>query len=354
MIIRTLLQNALAITLTLVMPIPIVAQAKQGAAEAKKKARPNRWTPSSTPDGQPDLQGNWVNRSATPLERPKQLEGRQFLTDAEVAELRRRADRIFKDGHSDFAPGDDVFLAALANLEAFKRPLGAVENSDLIPDREFDNRTSLIVDPPDGKLPPYTPAGHRRKNALLAATNMQDPPAGPEDLTSFQRCITFGVPMPRPGEFTSYYQIVQTPGYVVVFMEAIHDARIIPLDGRPHLPQTVRTWNGDSRGRWEGTTLVVDTTNFSPKDNFMGSAENLDLIERFTRVAPKEIRYEMTVKDPDTWTKPWTAVVRLKQTEGRTYEVACHEGNFEIMEDMLSGARAKEKAGEAAAPKRPK
>ena len=178
---------------------------------------------------------------------------------------------------------------------------------------------------------------------------MRNPPAGPEDLTNFQRCITWGVPMPRPGPYTSYYQIVQAPGYVVIVMEAIHDARIIPLDGRPHLPPNIRTWNGDSVGRWEGQTLVVDTTNFSPKDNFMGSAENLHLVERFTRVAPDEIRYEITVDDLTTWTKPWTAVLRLKQTPEKIYELACHEGNFQVMEGMLLGARAQENAAKEAA-----
>ena len=303
-------------------------------ALAIASAQPTKgWSPALTSDGQPDLQGNWMNKNATPLERPKQLEGREFLSDAEVAELKARAVRIFGDGNSDAANGDAVFLAALANVERFRN-----ENATgltLFLDREFDNRTSLIVDPPDGKLPAYTPAGQQRRAAGAKATNMRNPPGRPEDMTAFQRCITFGVPMPRPGPFTSYYQIVQSPGYVVIVMEAIHDARIIPLDGRPHLPENMRTWNGDSVGHWEGQTLVVDTTNFSPKDDFMGSAENLHLVERFTRVAPDEIRYEMTVDDPSTWTKPWTAVLRLKHTDEKLYELACHEGNFEVMVDML-------------------
>jgi hypothetical protein len=287
------------------------------------------------------------------LERPKQLEGRQFLTDAEVEELEKRADRLFRNGNNDFAQGlgrDDVFLAVLENVDHYKNP-NSTGGSDQMEKFEFDNRTSLIVDPSDGKIPTYTPAGRQRQSALVAATAMQNPPAGPEELTNSQRCITWGVPMPRPGPLTSFYQILQSPGYVVIVMEVIHDARIIPLDGRPHLPPSVRTWNGDSVGRWEGKTLVVDTTNFSPKDNFMGSAENLHLVERFTRVAPDEIRYEMTIDDPTTWTKPWTAVLRLKQTQDHTYEFACHEGNFEIMEDMLRGARVQEKAAEEAARK---
>ena len=331
MSVRSLLSFiALAFSVAWIAPMRISAQPKPAAAS---------WSPALTPDGQPDLQGNWVNKSATPLERPKQLEGRQFLTDAEVAELRARADRIFESGNSDAANGDAVFLAALANVDQYKN-----ENATglaLFVDREFDNRTSMIIDPPDGKIPAYTPAGQQRRAAGVKATNLRNPPAVPEEMTTFQRCITFGVPMPRPGPFTSYYQIFQSPGYVVIVMEAIHDARIIPLDGRPHLPQNIPTWNGDSRGHWEGNTLVVDTTNFSSKDNFLGSAENLHLVERFTRVAQDEIRYDIIVNDPTTWTKPWTAVVRLKNTEDKIYEFACHEGNFRIMEDMLLAGRAK-------------
>ena len=142
----------------------------------------------------------------------------------------------------------------------------------------------------------------------------------------------------------SRYGILQAPGYVVLMMEAIHDPRIIPLDGRPHLPQSLRRWNGDSRGRWEGSTLVVDTTNFSPHSNFMGSAENLHLVERFTRVAPDTINYEITLNDPTTWTKPWTAAIRLRQTQDKIYEFACHEGNYNVMHGILAGARAEEQA----------
>jgi hypothetical protein len=322
MIVRSLVSfSALAFAVVSVLPTRSAAQPTKG------------WSLALTPDGQPDLQGNWVNKNATPLERPKQLEGREFLSDAEVAELKARAVRIFAGGNSDAANGDAVFLAALANVERYKSETATGRTMFL--DREFDNRTSLIVDPPDGKLPAYTPEGQQRRAAGAKASNMRSAPGSPEDMTPFQRCITFGVPMPRPGPFTSYYQIFQSPGYVVIVMEAIHDARIIPLDGRAHLPQNIRTWNGDSVGHWEGQTLVVDTTNFSSKDDFMGSAENLHLVERFSRVAPDEIRYEMTVDDPSTWTKPWTAVLRLKHTDEKLYELACHEGNFPVMEDML-------------------
>ena len=300
--------------------------------------------------GQADLQGVWLSNSATPLERPKGLEGKPFLTDAEVAELKKRAQRLFKQGNSDFASGDNAFLAAYANVEQYKNPNISTGGAEDMVDREFDNRTSLIVNPPDGKLPALTPAGQRRQAA--AAEAAKRPTTRPEDLTNFIRCITFGVPRVG-GNFGagpySYYQIFQTAGYVVLFTEMIHEARIIPLDGRPHLPQNIRQWSGDSRGRWEGKTLVVDTTNFSTKSNFMGSAEDLHLVERLTRVAPNRIDYTVTIDDPTTWTKPWTASLRLTQTKDAIYEFACHEGNYDIMVGMLGAARADEKAAEKAA-----
>ena len=327
--------------------LPAVAQAPAARPRAKTA---KTWTPPRTPDGQPDLQGVWLSNSATPLERPKGLEGRPFLTDAEVAELKKRADRLFKSENSDYAAGDNAFLAAWANPEQYKNPDGAACNSGAMVEREFDNRTSLIVDPPDGRIPPLTPAAQQKQATAEAAARL---PAGPEDLSNPLRCITFGVPR-LGGNFGagpySYYQILQAPGYVVLLMEVIHEARIIPLEGRPHLPQNVRQWSGDSRGRWEGQTLVVDTTNFSPHSNFMGAAENLHLVERFTRVAPDRINYEITLDDPTTWTKPWTAMIRLKQTKDLIYEFACHEGNATNMNGMLKGARATEKAAAEATP----
>src|SRR5262249_30374573 len=216
-----------------------------------------------TPDGQPDLQGIWLSNSATPLERPKALEGKPILTDAEVAELKRRADRIFKDGNNDYAAGDNAFLAAFANVERYTSATKTTGSCLGMVAREFENRTSLIVDPPDGKIPALTAAARQKLAAADAAARR--PPAGPEDLTNYNRCITFGVPR-LGGNFGagpySYYQIVQNRDYVVFLMEVIHDARIIPLDRRPHLPPSIRQWNGDSRGRWEGKTMVVDTTNF--------------------------------------------------------------------------------------------
>jgi hypothetical protein len=315
---------------------------------AAQKAATTNWTPPMTSFGQPDLQGVWLSNSATPLERPKALEGRPHLTDAEVAELKERAARLFKTGNSDYAAGDNAFLAALANVEQYKNPSISTGGSTEMIDREFDNRTSLIIDPPDGKIPPLTPEAQ-----LKVARNdaRHSHPAGPEDITNFNRCITFGVPR-LGGNFGagpySYYQIFQTAGYLVFLSEIVHEARIVPLDGRPHLPPGIRQWSGDSRGHWNGKTLIVDTTNFSKNSDFMGSGENLHLVEKFTRVAPDIIEYEITLDDPTTWTKPWTSMIRLKRSPQPIYEFACHEGNYQVMVGMLAGTRVEEKRAEEA------
>lgn len=278
--------------------------------------------------GVPDLQGVWFSNAATPLERPAQLADRATLTDAEVAELKARATRLFKDGHSDFAAGDAAFMAALNNETAFASTT-ATDRADFMIEREFDNRTSLITDPPDGKIPPLTSAAQRRRRERA------------DEISPINRCISYGVPR-LGGNFgagpNSYYEIFQSPGFVVFFMEGIHEARIIPLDGSPHAPKYVQLWNGDSRGRWAGNALVIDTTNFSARNNFMGAAENLHLTERLTRTGPDEIRYEITVEDPTTWIRPWSAMIRLRHSPDRLFEFACHEGNYLTMQGIL-GAR---------------
>jgi hypothetical protein len=337
---------ALLVTLAAVVAgAASIAGQAPAASTGPGRMRPiDAWTPPFGPDGHPDLQGVWLNNSATPLERPKALEGRQSLTDKEVAELRRRADRLFKNTNADFAAGDAVFLAALADIDTFKSATATGTTFEMI-EREFDNRTSLIVDPPDGRIPSLTAEAQQRKVATNAMRRR--PPEGPEDLNHVERCLTYGVPR-LSGTNTGagplgYYEIVQTPSYIVLFLEAVHEARIINLDGRPHLPPSVRQWEGDSRGRWEGKTLVVDTTNFSARSDFMGSSDQLHLVERFTRVALDRIDYQITVDDPTTWTKPWTAVIQLKQSAARLYEYACHEGNYEILRGIFAGARANKK-----------
>jgi hypothetical protein len=333
--------------LILIAALWVTGLPAQAPPKANKPApKSPAWKAPRNQNGQPDLEGVWLSNGATPLERPKGLEGKAFLSDAEVVELKKRAAKLFKpDGSSDYAAGDNAFLAAFANVDLYKNPNISVGSSLEMVEREFDNRTSLIMDPPDGKIPALTPEGKRRQAAADAAAAR--PARGPEDLTNALRCITFGVPR-LGGNFGSgpysYYQIFQTRGYVVLYTEIIHEARMIPLDGRPHLPPNIRQLLGDSRGRWDGNSLVVDTTNFSGKSNFMGSADNLHLVERLTRVSPETIHYEITIEDPTIWTRPWTAMIRLKRSPENIFEFACHEGNETVMTGMLGAAHADAKA----------
>ncbi len=291
--------------------------------------------------GAPDLQGTWVNNSATPLERPKEFAGKEKLNDEELAALKEKADAVRDGGDAFF--GDDFVKAAVAegiNYRSFDNNTGNY-NQFWIVKREIENRTSLIVDPPDGRMPEMTAEGKVRVEDRGKRFRGKFP-AGPEDLNLPARCITYGMPNLLAG-YNSYYQIFQTPDHVIIHQELIHDARIIPLDGRPHLPENVRQWHGDPRGRFEGDTLVVESKNFSPKSYFRGTSENLHLIERFKRVDADTVAYEITVNDPTTYTKPWTAVIFLESTKDAIFEYACHEGNIS-MEGMLKGARVLEQA----------
>ena len=333
------------ITVLIVASTPLPARG-QSASTPPPPAKP--WTAPRTANGQPDLQGVWLVHTATPLERPKALEGRMALTDEEVAEFRRRAERLFGTGNSDFAVGDGVFQAVLTNPETYTNPNSTHGATDMV-DLEFDNRTSLIVNPQDGRIPAVTPEGRNRQAVTNAAFRQ---PAAPADVGNALRCLSWGVPR-LGGRYgsgdMSYYQILQSPGHVVLFMETGHEARVIPIDNGPHLPSTIRQWNGDSRGHWEGDTLVVDTTNFSPNSYFMGSTENLQLVERFTRTAPDTIAYEMTISDPSTWVKPWTAMMPMRARQETLYEFACHEGNYHIMAGMLVGSQVQQETESAAA-----
>jgi hypothetical protein len=295
-----------------------------------------RSAPQRTPDGHPDLQGFWTNQTITPLERPINLGAKEFFTEEEAAENRKRtlvatptAERSGTEAHYEFTQfGLDKTQSQVA----------------------FSLRTSLIVGA-EGRVPPFTPEAQQRI-AERAANVKGHEFDGPESRNIQERCIVWGnegPPMLPPG-YNSYLQIVQAPAYVAILQEMIHDVRIIPLDGRPHLPQAIRGWLGDSRGRWEGDTLVVDTTNFTDKTNFRGSRENLHVVERFTRVDDNTIRYEFTVDDPTTWTRPWSAELALAKDKGPIYEYACHEANYGFANN-LKGARAVEKAAEEAAKK---
>lgn len=326
---------------------PVEGQAPPGAPNRATDTTKN-WVPPRTVDGQPDIQGVWANNVATPLERPQALAGKQRLTDAETVALQETARQLF-DGDTDAAFGDSVFEAALAKAQGFKsRDAGTGNyNHFWLVERDFDNRTSLITNPPDGRIPPLTPDGQQRRDA--ARTRRGRPAVGPEDRGLGERCISFGSPRLGAG-YNSYYQIFQSSGHVAIVMETIHDARIIPLDGRPHVGNNIRQWMGDSRGRWEGNTLVVDSVNYSSKSDVQGGGEGVHVTERFSRVSPDTLQYEVTFNDPATWTKPWTAMIPMKRSQDKVYEFACHEGNAGL-HGILAGARAQEKAAEEAAKK---
>ena len=290
------------------------------ASLASVRIEGQKWVVPRTADGRPDLEGVWENNSATPLERPRQLADKPRLSNEELASLERRA-RALLGPNAEATFGDALYLTLLADTRPAGLGATGSYSQNWLPDRYFENRTSLIDDPADGKLPPPTPAGAKLRAAA----------AGLPDLFA---------------AYMAVYRIVQTPQYVAIQLEKIHDTRIIPLDGRPHLSSVMRNYLGDSRGKWEGDTLVVETTNFHPKGNPMGgynvlSDENLRLVERFRRTADDTIQYTFTVDNPTMWTKPWTAVINWKRSRGELLEYACHEGNYSLR-GMLSAARAEE------------
>ncbi len=333
---RQLVTAAAALALASVASTPTPGQT---AAQDE----PDRsWTAPRAGDGRPDLQGVWLSNNATPLQRPPAFADRADLTEEEVARLRDRAQRIFENGRSAFAIPESAFFAALNDVETYE----ALRNSSSIGmvDLEFSGRTSLVVDPPDGRIPNLTAEARARVAAVDVGWDQK---TGPEDLNNFHRCVTTGVPR-LGGNFGSgpytFYQLIQTPNYVVIVMEAFHDARIIPIaqiapiDARPRLPDRIRQWNGDSRGHWEGDTLVVKTGNFSADSYFRGATANLELVERFTRTADDTLTYELTFTDPTTWATSWTAETLLSRREEAIYEFACHEGNRSLV-GMLRTAR---------------
>jgi hypothetical protein len=294
-----------------------------------------------TPDGQPDLQGFWTNTTYTPLQRPKDVtkelytreEALEILKNAAALESEQTEPGTIPDVHYDFTQfGLDRNQGGLA----------------------LNLRTSLIFDPANGQLPPMTEEGQKRNAARAEARKRM---GGPTDAAQNQslsvRCILMdraGPPM-LPGAYNNNYQIIQGPGYVMILVEMIHEPRIIPLDGRPHLPPHVRSLTGNSIGRWEGETLVVETTNFTDKTAFQGSSENMRLTERFTRVSEDRIDYKFTIDDSATWTRPWSAELPMQKTIGPIFEHACHEGNRGLS-NTLAGARLEDKKrAEAAAGK---
>jgi hypothetical protein len=285
------------------------------------------WKHTLTADGQPDLQGTWNFGSNVPLERPDNLGPKEFYTPQEAAENLKKGfqgDRAVTGGaHYDLAqfgldPSQAQYPPSL--------------------------RTSMIIGP-EGKIPPETPAAQQRYEAEAARQKGHEFD-GPESRPLGERCILFptvGPPM-LPFAYNNNLQIFQARGYVAILQEIVHDVRVIPLDAQPHLPASIRQWRGDSRGHWEGNTLVVNTINFDSRGAFFGSTESLRVIERFTRTAEDTLLYEFTVEDPATWIKPWTAQLPMMKDPNRIFEFACHEGNHG-MANTLSEARALEASG---------
>jgi hypothetical protein len=317
-----------------------------GAQDNAPKTTTKGWTAPRAADGHPDISGVWEHNAATPLERPDELAGRAMLTDDELASLKQKAAELF-DGNGDAAFGDAIYIAALHNVlgkeKGFKSRDAATGdyNSFWIVGRWFEKRTSLITSPSTGKMPALTAAAQKRQ-ADVAERRKAHPFDGPEDIALGERCITGNVPMLGAG-YNNYYQIVQSPTHVAVNMEMRHDSRMIAITDRPHLPSNVRLWLGDPVGKWEGDTFVVDSTNFRTGSSGRGNnSEKLHMIERFSRVGPDALKYEVTMNDPDTYTQPWTAVLYMKQSKDQIYEYACHEGN-EAMSGTLGGARVQEK-----------
>jgi hypothetical protein len=326
--------TALPITLVVVLlaPAPVAAQAQKAASKP--------WTAPKTPDGQPDLQGYWTNNSYTPLERPNGVT-KEFYTKEEAIEAAKRSAEREAAQTEPGTTADVHYDFTQFGLDRSQTRL--TENL----------RTSIIVQPANGKIPPVNSEGQKRAAQRAAERKTQGAQYDKvQNIAIGSRCVYSnpGPPMLPPG-YNPAYQIVQSPGYVTILIEMLHETRVIPLNGSPHPPSTVRSWLGDSRGRWEGETLVVETTNFNDKAAFRGSSENMKVTERFTRVSDDEIRYEFTVNDPSTWEIPWGGTMPFVKINGPVFEHACHEGNYGIANTLAAVRIEEKKAAEEAAKK---
>jgi hypothetical protein len=309
--------------------MPSVSQTLLAQARSTAKASVPR-----TPDGKPDLQGSWSFANVTPFERPAAFGEKATLTDEEVEQIEEQAAANSKQDEKR-QRGTAADVGRAYNDFWYDRGTRAAST----------RQSSIVVDPPNGRVPALTPEAQARASARAAARKQRGPADGPEDRSLGERCIlgfNAGPPF-APSAYNNNIRVTQTKDYVVVMTEMVHDARIVPLDGRKHLPSSVRPWMGDSRGRWEGDTLVVETTNFSEKNLYRNATPNLKLVEKFTRVDADTLVYEFTVNDPATWTAPWTGRVPLEKLDGEIYEYACHEGNLGL-EGIMKGTRAEESA----------
>jgi len=335
---RFLVSAAVVTVLIAAASLSTIAVAGQARSAANGAA--TTYTPPRTSDGQPDLQGFWTNAGYTPLERPDNIT-KEFFTPEEAAAFERT---FVEYEAAQTVPGTILDVHYDHTQFGLDRSVAGYSSNV---------RTSLIVDPPNGKLPPLSAEGQRRAaERAEARKRMGGPYDAAENMELDDRCIIMdrnGPPM-MYGNYNNTYQILQTPGYAMILAEMLHDARIVPLDDRPALPESVRQWTGVRRGHWEGDTLVVETTNLNGKNPFRGlSTEKMRVTERFTRIDAETIRYQFTVDDPGTWSRPWSGEMPMKKTIGPIFEHACHEGNYG-MYNILAGARAEEKkAAEEAA-----
>ena len=317
-----------------VVTILLGVAAAMPQAQSPQRSAAAAYSPPRTPWGDPDLQGAFTNsdESLIPMERPDDLDGRTLadITPAELARLneRRNQERIEAD----------------RRRWELRSPLHWFENHD-----PKNSRAWLVVDPPDGKIPPTTEEARRRAAARAEARKGRGEADSYEDRSYFDRCISRGIPgSMMPAIYGNSYEILQGPGYVAIGYEMINEMRVIPLDGRPHIGAEIQQYMGDARGRFEGETLVVETTNFTDKIGYRGSSARLRLTERFTPVSPSTVEWSVTFDDPGTWTRPWTFAMNLTRTTERPFEYACHEGNY-AMFNLLSIARAEEAAAARAA-----
>jgi hypothetical protein len=293
------------------------------------------WKAPRTPWGDPDLQGTWSTEAelSVPFERPARYGSRQWLTDEEYIDRQRQTESQLRQDNAEF----DLDHADISNA-------GAVGSATSPPPhwlerRETSHRTSIVIDPPDGRLPALTPEARRRMASTPRGSFSAGPYSGPEDMSMWDRCITRGMPSAMfPTVYNANTRIMQGPGYVALTYEMIHDTRLIPFDGGAHMGPAIRQYFGDSRARWDGDTLVVDVTNFTPKSNYRGSSAALHLTERFHRISGDTVRYEVTVEDPFTWAEKWTAALDLRLQGAGMFEYACHEGNYALT-NMLRTAR---------------
>ena len=326
--------TVLATAAVVLLPVPGSAQEVAGVQD-----------PPRTSWGAPDLRGTWDFRTITPLERPRDMAEKQVLSETEAREFEERAAKRRAEADTLAIPERCIGSANFVDCIGSYNQLWFDRGTEVLADR----RSSLIVDPPDGRIPALTPAARKRADAVAAIRRR--PPRGPEDRRVGARCIVgfnSGPPMSPSAYNNNNMQLFQTAGYVAILNEMVHDVRIIPLDGRDFLPAHIRQWMGVSRGRWVGDTLVVDTRNLTDQTMFRGSGQNMHVVERFRRLDENTLLYEYTINDPESFVRPWTAVFPMRLTEGPIYEYACHEGNYGMF-NILSGARAEEKAAAEAA-----